>query len=85
MENFPPNYQLFVREKQGERNWFARRRVTKRRRGGFQRGCGGGGSLVRRNANSDNEGDEKGVARTLVRASVPQISTVTEISVSPSI
>jgi len=40
---------------------------------------------VRRNANSDNEGGEKGVARTLVRASVPQISTATEISVSPSI
>lgn len=47
-----------VRENRGERNWFARHRVTKegfseRKSGG---GGGGGGSLVRRNANSDNEG-----------------------------
>lgn len=34
MENFLSNYQLSVRENQGERNWFARRRVTKEEEGG---------------------------------------------------
>jgi len=52
--------QLSAQENRGERNWFGRHRATKGE-GGLQGAEGEkGDSLVRRNANSDNEGAKRG-------------------------